>query len=77
MYEKRFQSWIDMDVTAETIEQMYADAMAKIKEDPSRKAVTPYKADPKYKKQGKLSLADRKERVALKKAAQVRLQGCC
>ena len=70
MYEKRFQGWIDQGVTAESIEAMYSEAMEKIREDPSKKPATPYVVDKQYKKPGKISLEERKQKVALKKAAQ-------
>ena len=70
MYEKRFQGWIDQGVTAETIEAMYSEAMEKIREDPSKKPAKAYVADKSFKKSGKISLEERKQKVALKKQAQ-------
>ena len=72
MFEKRFEPWTEQGVTAETIEEMYAGAMNKIRENPEKKPAAAYTPDKSFKKGIKISLEERKQRVQLKKAAQVR-----
>ncbi len=67
-YEKRFSGFIEKGITAENIEEMYANALEKIRENPVKKPAPKYKRTGKeLRKQPKLSLEARKERVAAKK----------
>lgn len=68
-YEKRFNGYLEKDIDADTIEAMYSSAMEAIKADPSGTKTTYAVADKTtYKKPGKLTLEERKQRVAEKKA---------
>lgn len=72
-YKAHFSRFIKEGITADNLEQMYKDAHAKIREDPSftKKAK---REDVKKKKwnRSKLSLKQRKDRIAQKKAAFIR-----
>ena len=70
-YEKRFAGWIEKEITGDEVEAMYAKAMAAIKENPARKAATPYTPDKSFKKPAKSTVEERRKRIAEKKAAQV------
>ena len=69
-YEKRFAGFIEKGITAETIEEMYAGALVKIRENPNpTKPVSTFKPNKAFKKAVKKTLEQRKESVVAKKAA--------
>ncbi|VVT55299.1 60S ribosomal protein uL18 [Magnusiomyces paraingens] len=72
-YRELFQSYIKDGVEADAIEDIYSDAHEKIREDPSpkiteKKSKDHYKAQKKNQRQKKLTLEERKARVAAKAA---------
>jgi large subunit ribosomal protein L5e len=70
-YQAQFAAYIENDVEADGLEELYEGVHEKIREDPSpseKKAFTP---DKSYKRKAKLTLEERKERVQAKKDAKV------
>ena len=71
-FEKRFAGFTEAGVTAENIEEMYAGALAKIRENPNPakpKSNFNLAKSKAFRKESKKTLAQRKESVAEKKAA--------
>jgi large subunit ribosomal protein L5e len=70
-YKSQFQKYIDDDIEADGVEELYAEAHKAIREDPFKKADSdsPKKSKEEWKKESlkykskKLTLAERKERV--------------
>ena len=70
-YKSQFQQYIDDDIDAEGVEDIYADAHSKIREDPfmadpdapPKKSKEEYKAESKKYKQYKMSREEKKKRV--------------
>ncbi|KAL1845384.1 hypothetical protein VTK73DRAFT_594 [Phialemonium thermophilum] len=70
-YKSQFQKYIDDDIEADGLEELYAEAHKAIREDPFKKYVSDapkkskeeWKAESKKHRQTKLTLAQRKERV--------------
>ena len=70
-YEKRFAGFIEKGITSETIEEMYASALTNIRANPNpTKPISTFKPNKAFAHPKKISLEQRKERVAAKKAAQ-------
>jgi large subunit ribosomal protein L5e len=70
-YQAQFAAYIENDVEADGLEELYEGVHEKIREDPSpseKKAFTP---DKSYKRKAKLTLEERKKRVQDKKDAKV------
>lgn len=69
-YKRQFSQYIKHNIVADNIEEMYKNAHAAIRKDPEHKA-EPKKTEPKKKRwnRAKLSLAERKNCIAQKKAA--------
>lgn len=67
-YNVHFSQYVKHGIEADDIEDLYTSVHAAIRKDPSAPAKKEHKFDKKNKKQGKLTLAQRKERVAAKKA---------
>jgi len=70
-YQAQFASYIENDIEADGLEELYESVHEKIREDPSpseKKAFTP---DKSYKRTPKLTLAARKARVQVKKDAKI------
>ena len=70
-YQEHFAKYIENDVEADGLEELYEGVHEKIREDPSPSEKTEFSPDKSYKRKGKLSLDERKARVAEKKAAKV------
>lgn len=69
-YQKHFAKYIENDLDADDLEELYEKVHASIREDPSRNAVEKFtNIDKSFKKQPKKSYEDRKASVAAKKAA--------
>ncbi|XP_028411061.1 60S ribosomal protein L5-like [Dendronephthya gigantea] len=73
-YKRQFSMYIKEGVSADSIEEMYKKAHAAIRDDPSHKpsAAAPVKGKPKRYGRSRLSLQQRKDRVAQKKKAWLR-----
>jgi len=69
VFKKQFASYIDEGIDSGDIEDLMTEAMEKIREDPSPSEKSTFnKADGlKFAKQKKLSLEERKEKIAIKK----------
>merc|ERR1711966_48130 len=70
-YQSQFAGYIEEDIEADGLEELYEAVHEKIREDPSpseKKAFTPNKD---YKRKAKLTLDERKARVQAKKDAKI------
>lgn len=70
-YRTLFKSYIEDGIEADGIEDIYTEAHEKIREDPAaklteKKSKDHYKSQKKNQRQKKLTLAERKERIAAK-----------
>jgi len=65
-YAKQFSEYIKEGIKPDDIEEMYEKVHEAIREDPSPSPKKEYTPDKKFKKQGKLTLAERKARVQAK-----------
>lgn len=70
-YQEQFKSYIDEDIEADGLEELYESVHEAIREDPSVGEKKDYSPDKSYKRKAKLSLAERKARVEAKKAAKI------
>jgi len=70
-YQEQFKSYIDEDIEADGLEDLYESVHEAIREDPSAGEKKEYSPDKSYKRTAKLSLAERKARVEAKKAAKI------
>uniref|UniRef100_A0A7S2JWI3 Large ribosomal subunit protein uL18 C-terminal eukaryotes domain-containing protein n=1 Tax=Leptocylindrus danicus TaxID=163516 RepID=A0A7S2JWI3_9STRA len=68
-YQEQFKIYIENDVEADGLEELYEEVHEKIREDPSAAEKKAFEPDKSYKRKAKLTLEQRKERVAAKKAA--------
>ena len=69
MYNKHFAKYIEAEVTADDLEDLYAKVHASIREDPSREEKPKFTAiDKSFKKQSKKTFEQRKADAAAKKA---------
>jgi hypothetical protein len=71
-FEKRFAGFTEAGVTSENIEEMYAGALTKIRENPNPakpKSKFDLAKSKAFRKESKKTLAQRKESVAEKKTA--------
>uniref|UniRef100_A0A673AFP3 Large ribosomal subunit protein uL18 n=1 Tax=Sphaeramia orbicularis TaxID=375764 RepID=A0A673AFP3_9TELE len=73
-YKKQFSRFIKNGVTPDTMEEMYKKAHAAIRENPVHEKKPPKEVKKKRWNRKKLSLAQRKDRVAQKKASFLRAQ---
>ncbi|MGG6533008.1 UNVERIFIED_CONTAM: hypothetical protein C3P02_20450 [Clostridioides difficile] len=73
-YKKQFSRFIKNGVTPDSIEEMYKKAHAAIRENPVHEKKPPKEVKKKRWNRAKLSLAQRKDRVAQKKASFLRAQ---
>jgi len=65
-YAKQFADYIKEGINPDNIEEMYEKVHEAIREDPSPSPKKDYTPDKKFKKPGKLTLAERKARVQAK-----------
>jgi len=68
MYKEHFAEYIKNSLTSDDIEEMYENAHAAIREDPTPAAKKEHSFDKKYKRPSKKSRQQRQSRVAQKKA---------
>jgi len=68
-YQEQFKAYIDEDIEPDSLEELYEEVHEKIREDPSPAEKKNFTPDKSYKRKAKLTLEERKERVAAKKAA--------
>ncbi|KAK1756875.1 60S ribosomal protein L5 [Echria macrotheca] len=74
-YKSQFQKYIDDDIEADGLEELYAEAHKAIREDPFKKSDEPKKSKADWKKESlkykkaKLTLEERRERVQERIAA--------
>jgi len=68
-YQEQFKAYIDEDIEPDSLEELYEEVHEKIREDPSPAEKKDFTPDKSYKRKAKLTLEERKERVAAKKAA--------
>lgn len=68
-YQAHFASYIENDIEADGLEELYESVHEKIREDPSPAEKKPFTPDKSYKRTAKLTLAERKARVQAKKDA--------
>jgi len=69
-YKKHFAKYIEADLEADDLEELYEKVHASIREDPSREAKAAFtNIDKAFKKQTKKSYADRRASIAAKKAS--------
>merc|ERR1711935_1163824 len=68
-YQEHFKGYIDEDIEADGLEELYEGVHEKIREDPSAAEKKAYSPDKTFKRKAKLTLAQRKERVQAKKDA--------
>jgi large subunit ribosomal protein L5e len=69
MYNKHFKNFIDNDISADDLEELYESVHASIRKDPSRKQAAPFTVTDRttYKKGIKKSYEDRKADSEAKK----------
>jgi len=68
-YQEQFASYIENDIDADGLEELYETVHGKIREDPSSSAKKAHTPDKTYKRKAKDTLEVRKARIAVKKAA--------
>mmetsp|Transcript_9088 Transcript_9088/g.11184 ORF Transcript_9088/g.11184 Transcript_9088/m.11184 type:complete len:306 (+) Transcript_9088:121-1038(+) len=68
-YQTQFASYLENDVEADNLEELYEGVHEKIREDPSPTEKKSFSPDKSYKKKPKLTLEQRKARVEAKKEA--------
>ena len=70
-YQEHFKLYIENDVDAEGLEELYESVHSKIREDPSPAPKATFSGDKSFKRKAKLTLDERKARVQAKKDAKV------
>eukprot|EP00591_Stephanopyxis_turris_P012553 CAMPEP_0195507846 /NCGR_PEP_ID=MMETSP0794_2-20130614/1215_1 /TAXON_ID=515487 /ORGANISM="Stephanopyxis turris, Strain CCMP 815" /LENGTH=304 /DNA_ID=CAMNT_0040634657 /DNA_START=42 /DNA_END=956 /DNA_ORIENTATION=- len=68
-YQECFASYIENEIEADALEDLYAEVHEKIRADPSPSPKKDFKANKEYKRKAKLTLEERKARVQAKKDA--------
>merc|ERR1712012_1461150 len=70
-YQEQFESYIDKDIDADGLEELYEGVHEAIREDPSPAEKKEFTPDKSFKRKAKLSHAERKARVQAKKDAKI------
>lgn len=70
-YQEHFRLFIENDVSADDLEELYESVHEKIREDPSPTDKKDYSPDKSFKRKAKLTLDERKARVQAKKDAKI------
>jgi large subunit ribosomal protein L5e len=70
-YQEHFKLYIENDVDADGLEELYESVHEKIREDPSAAPKKDFSPDKSFKRKSKLSLDERKARVQAKKDAKI------
>jgi len=68
LYKQFFAKYIEAGITADGLEDLYAEVHEAIREDPAAAAKKPFTADKKFKRSAKKSYEQRKSDAAAKKA---------
>jgi len=68
-YQQQFASYIEEDIEADSLEELYESVHEKIREDPSSAKKSGYQPDKSFKRKAKKTLAERKATVQAKKDA--------
>lgn len=68
-YQEHFKGYIDEDIEADGLEELYEGVHQKIREDPTAAEKKSHTPDKSYKRKAKLSLEERKARIQAKKDA--------
>jgi large subunit ribosomal protein L5e len=68
-FQEQFAGYIENDVEADGLEELYESVHEAIREDPSASEKKSFSPDKSFKRKAKLTLADRKARVQAKKDA--------
>merc|ERR1711915_29264 len=68
-YQQQFASYIDEDIEADGLEELYEGVHEAIREDPSPSDKKDFSPDKSYKRKAKLSHSERKARIQAKKDA--------
>lgn len=69
MFKRHFASYIDNDISADDLEELYEKVHESIREDPSAEESTPFNVDKSFARPGKKTLEQRRADIAAKKAA--------
>jgi len=67
MYQKHFKTFIDNEIEADDLEDLYEKVHASIREDPSREAKKAYTPDRSFMHPARITYEERKARAAAKK----------
>ncbi len=67
-YQEHFAKFIENDIEADNLEELYESVHEKIREDPSASEKVDFEPDKSFKRKAKLTWDERKARVAAKKA---------
>lgn len=70
-YQEQFKCYIDNDIAADDLEELYESVHEKIREDPSPSEKKDFSPDKSFKRKAKISLEERKARVQAKKDAKI------
>jgi large subunit ribosomal protein L5e len=70
-YQEQFKAYIEAEIEADGLEELYESVHEKIREDPSAAEKKDFSPDKSYKRKAKLTLEQRKAAVAEKKAAKI------
>lgn len=70
-YQEHFKAYIDAEVEADGLEELYESVHEKIREDPSPSEKKDFSPDKSFKRKSKLSNDERKARVQAKKDAKI------
>jgi len=70
-YQEHFRLFIENDISADDLEELYGSVHEKIREDPSPAPKKDHSPDKSFKRKAKLTLDQRKARVQAKKDAKI------
>jgi large subunit ribosomal protein L5e len=68
-YQAQFAGYIENEVEADGLEELYEGVHEKIREDPSPSAKKDFTPDKSFKRKAKLTLEERRQKVDARKAA--------
>jgi large subunit ribosomal protein L5e len=70
-YQSQFAAYIENEIEADGLEELYEGVHEKIREDPSPSEKKSFSPDKSFKRKAKLSIEERKARVQAKKDAKI------
>merc|ERR1711915_356943 len=70
-YQEHFRLYLENDIDADALEELYESVHEKIREDPSPSSKKDFSPDKSFKRKAKLTLDERKARVQAKKDAKI------